>query len=404
MTQEDQIQHRFEPLSHEGRLVRDLASTATRRHRGASFGTLLAFCALALPAQATVPLDGVLVATRDCPATVSIKQRDPAGGVRLEPGRGYRLLGKNRAEATHYQVVIEGAKPPERWVEVSCGSLVGGHSGEAGDTGAEAAPRTTVEGAAPPATPAAEPTTGPAGQTHNAPARAAEPATGAATGAKGRAARSRPGAFVLALSWQPAFCEINRRKGECRDQTAQRLDASRFSLHGLWPQPRENAYCGVDARNRRLDQDGAWTALPSPELSAATRERLATLMPGARSGLDRHEWINHGTCYGTDADSYFSHAMGLTDQVNAGPVRVLFAEHRGRHLSSTQVRAAFDAAFGRGAGERVRLVCEEGMISELRLSLKGEIAEDSRIGPLLQAAVPLSPRCRGGRVDEAGFE
>jgi ribonuclease T2 len=209
---------------------------------------------------------------------------------------------------------------------------------------------------------------------------------------------------VLALSWQPAFCEINRRKGECRDQTAQRLDASRFSLHGLWPQPRENTYCGVDARNRRLDQDGAWTALPSLDLRPATRERLSTLMPGARSGLDRHEWISHGTCYGTDADSYFSHAMGLTDQVNAGPVRVLFAEHRGRHLSSTQVRAAFDAAFGRGAGERVRLVCEEGMISELRLSLKGEIAEDSRIGPLLQAAVPLSPRCRGGRVDEAGFE
>ena len=46
----------------------------------------------------------------------------------------------------------------------------------------------------------------------------------------------------------------------------------------------------------------------------------------------------------------------------------------------------------------------DGMIDELRLSLKGAISEESRIGPLMRAGVPLSPRCRGGRVDEAGFE
>ena len=349
------------------------------RSRRAAALLALGVWAWSLPAPATVPLDGDFMATRDCPATLSIKHGDSAGGVALEPGRGYRVLGKNKPDATHYQVAIEGARPAERWVDVSCGTLAargGGHAGDSGD-GSDR-------------TPSAE----------AAEAQATTKATEAAT----RPGRSRPGAFILALSWQPAFCEVNRRKAECRDQTAERPDASRFSLHGLWPQPRDAAYCGVDARTRRLDQDGDWSALPDLNLRPATRERLATLMPGSRSGLERHEWYSHGSCYGTDADTYFTHATALIEQVNAAHIGALFAEKRGRHLSSNQIRAAFDRDFGRGAGERVRLVCEDGMISELRISLRGEISDASRIGPLIQAAVPISPRCRGGRVDEAGFE
>jgi ribonuclease T2 len=342
---------------------------STRRRRAAVILALSTWT-WSIPAPATVPVDGELVATRDCQATASIRQRDPAGGVRLEPGRGYRVLGKNKSDATHYQIVIQGAHPAERWVDVGCGTLVPRARGRSGSETA-----TEDAGTAP----------------H------AQPETS-------RTAASRPGAFVLALSWQPAFCEVNRRKAECRDQTPQRPDASRFSLHGLWPQPRENAYCGVDGRTRRLDQQGDWSALPVPDLQPATRERLASLMPGMRSGLDRHEWFSHGTCYGTDADTYFRQAMALTDQINASPIRTLFADNRGRHLSSRQIRATFDVAFGHGAGDRVRLVCDDGMINELRLSLKGAISEESRIGPLMRAGVPLSPRCRGGRVDEAGFE
>jgi ribonuclease T2 len=338
---------------------------------------------------ATVPLDGAFLAARDCPATVSTKQRDPAAGVRLEPGRSYRLLGKNKSDATHYQVVIVGARPAERWVEVGCGTPVGAEGGHSSGLRA------------------GEPGDGEAMTRFGSPAegQGASPGLpGAQAGARPEAARSKPGAFVLALSWQPAFCEINRRKAECRDQTPRRPDASRFSLHGLWPQPRDNAYCGVDAHIRRMDQQGDWSALPALDLRPATRERLATLMPGARSGLDRHEWINHGTCYGTDADTYFGQAMALVEQLNASPIRNLFADNLGNPLSSSQIRAAFDAAFGRGIGDRVRVVCDDGMISELRLSLKGAIGDESRIGPLMRAAVPLSSRCRGGRVDEAGFE
>jgi ribonuclease T2 len=338
--------------------------------------TLVGALAFVVPAAAQTPLSGELTATRDCPATVSIKQQDPAGGVRLEPGRAYRLLGKNRPEqATHYQVVIEGAKPRERWVEVGCGTVP-----PTPGTG-EPAPD-SPRGMAPAPAPGQEPAQAP-----TAPQ-----------------AQSKPGAFILALSWQPAFCEVNRRKDECRDQTPERADASRFSLHGLWPQPRENSYCGVDARTRRLDREGDWKALPNLDLKPATRERLTALMPGVRSGLHNHEWVTHGTCYGTDPDTYFRHSLDLTEQVNASQVRALFQGRRGRHVSATEVRAAFDADFGRGTGDRVRLVCDEGMVSEIRLSLKGTIGDASRLGPLMQAGPSLSNRCLGGRVDEAGFE
>lgn len=334
---------------------------------------LLALCAAALPVQATVPLDGSLLAEHDCLASVSTKRPDQGQPIKLEPGQAYRLLGKNKEDATHYQVVIDGAKPSERWVEVGCGTPTDAPS-PTSNTGRATGPQTEVA----------------------APAEI-RPSPESST-------LSKPGAFVFALTWQPAFCEIHRHKPECRDQTPQRPDASRFSLHGLWPQPRDNAYCGVSARDRQLDQRGDWSALPALDLNPATRERLDALMPGTRSGLDRHEWYTHGTCYGTDADTYFSQAIALAAQINDSPIRALFADNRGRHLSSNEISAAFDAAFGRGTGERVRLVCVEGMISELRLSLKGQIGADSRIGPLMQAAPTLSPRCRGGRVDTAGFE
>jgi len=51
-----------------------------------------------------------------------------------------------------------------------------------------------------------------------------------------------PAEYVLAVSWQPAFCETRPRLPECRSQTADRFDATNFTLHGLWPRPRSRAY------------------------------------------------------------------------------------------------------------------------------------------------------------------
>lgn len=88
---------------------------------------------------------------------------------------------------------------------------------------------------------------------------------------------------MLALSWQPAFCQTHQSKVECETQTEERFDAVHLSLYGLWPQPRENVYCNVKNQDRRLDERGTWSQLPLPGLSDATRDALMVSMPGVAS-------------------------------------------------------------------------------------------------------------------------
>jgi ribonuclease T2 len=91
------------------------------------------------------------------------------------------------------------------------------------------------------------------------------------------------------------------------------------------------------------------------------------------------------------------------EQLNASAVRGLFARHIGRHLSARDIRGAFDRSFGRGAGDRVRISCDDGMISELRIGLRGRVSESASLADLIKAAGRRSPGCRGGRVDRPGL-
>jgi ribonuclease T2 len=211
--------------------------------------------------------------------------------------------------------------------------------------------------------------------------------------------------FILAVSWQPAFCETASGKPECRSQTSERFDASHFTLHGLWPR---DEYCGVSARDEATDRDGRWSALPALDLSAALRRDLDTKMPGTRSQLDRHEWTKHGTCFPGDAEAYFAASLALLDQLNASPVRELFAGNTGKRLTQRQIRNALDTAFGRGAGERIRITCDDDgdrtLVSELTLGLWGTIGKAPDLASLLAAANPTRGGCESGTVDPVGLQ
>ena len=212
--------------------------------------------------------------------------------------------------------------------------------------------------------------------------------------------------FVLAVSWQPAFCETRQELPECASQTDDRFDASHFTLHGLWPQPRDKAYCGVSADLRRLDEAGRWQALPAPAVSPETRAALDRVMPGSRSALDRHEWIKHGTCYGSEPETYFGDSVRLLADLNRSAVRELFAAHIGKALAAREIRRAFDEAFGAGAGDRVHVGCRRAgarrLIVELTVSLAGPITPDRSLAALLQEAPVNFEGCRAGIVDRVG--
>jgi ribonuclease T2 len=209
---------------------------------------------------------------------------------------------------------------------------------------------------------------------------------------------------LLALSWHNAFCETHRYKKECKRSLLSRSKTKKseqsFVLHGLWPQPRSNSYCNVSSASKHLDKGRQWRDLPSLSLEPKTEEALAVVMPGYASSLHKHEWIKHGTCYGTEANKYYSDAISLINQVNNSALGEFFTKNIGNKITLTQVQTVANKEFGRGAGNRVELRCKNGLVTELWLHL-GSGSDD--IATLLQKGKQTRSRCKQGRIDKAGF-
>jgi ribonuclease T2 len=326
---------------------------------------------LTTAALAQVKMDGQFTATKACPAVLSMKKGTNPGNVSIEAGKSYRLLGKNKDQASHYWIEVPGANPAQRWVALDCGS-VNGAQASAPSVGGGAAvdtPQGTVK-------PKPKPK-GPKG---------GEPF------------------YVLALSWEPAFCEVMKGKAECKNETATSYEATHFSLHGLWPQPRRNVFCGVDRATAALDDQHQWESLPAPQLSAETKAALDKVMPGTQSVLERHEWIKHGTCYpGGNADQYFKDAVRLANDVNGSVVQTFMAANIGKKIQTSDLRAKFDEAYGKGAGDRVRVSCsKDGMFSELTIGLKGDISAGTSLAELIAASGTTDAGCSAGLIDAVG--
>lgn len=310
--------------------------------------------ALLLPAaaQANLPLSGVFQATKTCPALHSIKKNTNPGKLFVQPGQQYPVNAQNRAAATHYLIRIGDQ---QRWVSLDCGSLADGGTD----------------------TPAVAPTT--------------------------RSAGVPSGDFLLAVSWQPAFCQTHQSKKECQTQTADRYDATHPALHGLWPQPKNRAYCNVSTTHKAIDRRGAWHLLPKLEISSALRRELNIIMPGAASDLQRHEWYKHGSCYGSP-EVYYRDSVALMKQLNASAVQSLFASHIGKRLTAKQIRAAFDQSFGAGSGSKVNVRCSGKLIGEIWVNLRGTITAGTSLASLLKQAPEVRKvSCAEGVVDPAGF-
>ena len=206
--------------------------------------------------------------------------------------------------------------------------------------------------------------------------------------------------YVLAVSWEPAFCSTMKDKAECKAETSASYEASHFSLHGLWPQPRRNVFCGVDRAMAALDDQHQWQSLPAPQLTAETKAALDKVMPGTQSVLERHEWVKHGTCYpGGVAETYFKDGIRLISDINASPVQVFMAANIGKTIQTSDLRAKFDEAYGKGAGDRVRVSCsKDGLISELTIGLKGDISSGTKMSDLIAASALTDPGCPSGVV------
>src|ERR1700761_1630727 len=75
-------------------------------------------------AAAEVPLTGFFIASEACPALQSIRNGTNPGEVKIEPGKSYPMIAKNKPNASHYFIEVDGADPTRRWVAVDCGENV----------------------------------------------------------------------------------------------------------------------------------------------------------------------------------------------------------------------------------------------------------------------------------------
>jgi len=219
--------------------------------------------------------------------------------------------------------------------------------------------------------------------------------------AEGAASRTQ---YVLAVSWQPGFCETRPQRKECESQTAERFDATNLSLHGLWPL--RKSYCGVAAEVRATDRKGSWLELPKLAMADDTAARLLIAMPGVQSGLDRHQWLRSGTCQSGSVDDYFSVQLRMLEELNRSAVGALFRQRVGAELDEATIKQAFDQSFGAGAGDRVRMRCQtvqgRSIITGLTIGLTGDVMTAPTLGPLIQAAGPTEFKCAKGIADTAG--
>ncbi len=349
-----------------------------------AFVGITAVTLLTTVAQAQVKLEGSFMASKACDAVVSIKKGTNPDNAAVVSGTSYQLLGKNSDNATHYWINVPQADPKQRWVDISCGSTDANQVTKSpAQDGATAMGKPSVAGAA---------------------------AGGAAVNTDKGTVRPKPtsrgfrgGApyYAFALSWEPTFCEAMRDKVECRTQTPQSFQATHFTIHGLWPQPRRNQFCNVDAKLSALDDQHQWDALPEPQISAQTRAALTVAMPGVQSNLQRHEWIKHGTCYpANSAEQYFKDELRLAAEVNGSAVQQLFASNIGKQISAAQIRSAFDQSFSKGAGDNVQVECDkQGRLAGFTMNLRGDIPSGANLSKLLLAGDQAQNKCDGGLVD-----
>ena len=197
--------------------------------------------------------------------------------------------------------------------------------------------------------------------------------------------------YVLALSWQPAFCASHPDKKECVSETPESFDSKNMALHGLWPSVEGDnrhayAYCGVSKKIKEQDQQNQWCPMPFPAIQQSTFEKLGEVMPGTQSCLQNHEWYKHGVCSGIGADDYFATSTRLVKSMTESNLSKFVAANIGKNVQLKDIQAAAAQDFG-DMSSNIRFMCENGMLAEVRLYLdktlpvSGGIKSDMLVPP-----------------------
>lgn len=313
-------------------------------------------------AFASAPASGTITAKQACEAYVSKNKLTNPDNTTLVVNQKYSIFEVNKStNPGWFRVRIDNASPPERWVAKHCGTVKvkigGGGSTNTGST------------------------------CHTA---------------------GLEDSYVLALSWQPAFCETHRDKPECRINDKKSYQAHNFTLHGLWP---NKASCGKNYGfcGETQDSAGGFCDYPALPLFTETRQNLDQVMPSAAAGscLQRHEWYKHGTCQTNwSMDEYFDEAVDLTRQFNESGVAYFIGRNVGNTVTEEALINKIDCALGSGAHQHLELICQGGNLVDVYIGLPAHITSGAALGDLLgQGQSQFHSNCGGKfKVDPIGFQ
>jgi len=310
-----------------------------------------------------VPVRGIFTGERSCPAYLSKNKQTNPDNAQIAPGQSYPVFEANKSDHPDwYRIRLSSANPAERWVSVDCGRFQASEPG-GGDDGS-----------------------GPSGDQCDI--------TGQAD------------SYVLALSWQPAFCESKPDKPECQIMDPAAYQARNFTLHGLWPNKKScgtrYGFCGEVKR-----QEHDFCDYPAVQLNTAAHNALAQVMPSVEAGscLERHEWHKHGTCQTEwSDDQYFELASDLTRQFNEAGIAYFMNRRIGREVRTEDFLSRLAAVLGSGARERVKLGCEDGLLVDVEINLPAGIKPGTDLEALIAQAAPKgrSSCAESFRVDPIG--
>ncbi|QIW16598.1 ribonuclease T [Pasteurellaceae bacterium RH1A] len=106
--------------------------------------------------------------------------------------------------------------------------------------------------------------------------------------------------YTLALSWSPAFCDLQKQRNDGNVPKNQLYQCGGFQefgwvIHGLWPQ---------NAKARRISEHPRFCKGDLAELPEATIEQYLPESPSAT--LLQGQWEKHGACAFDTADEYFA--------------------------------------------------------------------------------------------------
>jgi len=314
-------------------------------------------------AFASVTASSNFVATKTCQAYQSFRKKTNPGEVTLTIGQNYPIININKPpdQTTLYQIRITGASPQNRWVYFECGN-------------AEVTQHGTSQ-----------------------PSRVSD---------KSCQTKDLGESYLLAISWQPAFCETHANKPECSVQDSDAYQANNFTLHGLWPNKKScgtrYGFCGK--YKKKPAQFSGYDPVP---MASTTLETLGKFMPSAahESYLQRHEWYKHGTCQSEwDAGQYYQTAIRLLHEFNEPYIKKFMTENIGKLVTTSSFFAAVDQTLGADAHTRLQISCKNNLLVDVFIQLPKNIPDTASLSSLVQNTKPNFRNNCGDRfkIDKIG--